>query len=378
MNDIDLKKSISRLKKCPWKDLPYSKQNWGIWMHSISSYVGRIKPAFAHFLIKELTKENQTVLDPFCGIGTIPLELDQLNRKFIGNDLNPYAVLISKSKFDRRGLDDEIKFLNKINLKNEPEPRLDSVPDWVKEYFHKKTLIEILQIKKILIKNERNFLYGCLLGILHGHRPQHLSIRTGYIIPYIPNPRPKKEYREVISRMISKVSRMYRDEVSLDVRGKILQEDSRDLSLKTSSIDAVVSSPPYYHTLDYVHSNRLRLWLSGQDDSMQEELSANLIQQRSSYLDQMDLIGKEMRRVLKNNGLLVFILGDVHLTPKKSLNTAQDISDRYEEIGFKKIDIINDQIPASKTTIVKYGGDKSIQKKKEKLDRVLIMKNVKS
>lgn len=378
MNDIDLKKSISRLKKCPWKDQPYSKQNWGIWMHSISSYVGRIKPAFAHFLIKELTKENQTVLDPFCGIGTIPLELDQLNRKFIGNDLNPYAVLISKSKFDRRGLDDEIKFLNKINLKNEPEPRLDSVPDWVKEYFHKKTLIEILQIKKILIKNERNFLYGCLLGILHGHRPQHLSIRTGYIIPYIPNPRPKKEYREVISRMISKVSRMYRDEVSLDVRGKILQEDSRDLSLKTSSIDAVVSSPPYYHTLDYVHSNRLRLWLSGQDDSMQEELSENLIQQRSSYLDQMDLIGKEMRRVLKNNGLLVFILGDVHLTPKKSLNTAQDISDRYEEIGFKKIDIINDQIPASKTTIVKYGGDKSIQKKKEKLDRVLIMKNVKS
>jgi DNA modification methylase len=171
---------------------------------------------------------------------------------------------------------------------------------------------------------------------------------------------------------------MYRDEVSLDVRGKILQEDSRDLSLKTSSIDAVVSSPPYYHTLDYVHSNRLRLWLSGQDDSMQEELSENLIQQRSSYLDQMDLIGKEMRRVLKNNGLLVFILGDVHLTPKKSLNTAQDISDRYEEIGFKKIDIINDQIPASKTTIVKYGGDKSIQKKKETLDRVLIMKNVKS
>jgi len=52
MNDIDLKKSISRLKKCPWKDQPYSKQNWGIWMHSISSYVGRIKPAFAHFLIK--------------------------------------------------------------------------------------------------------------------------------------------------------------------------------------------------------------------------------------------------------------------------------------------------------------------------------------
>lgn len=376
MNDSDLKKRIRRLKKCPWKEQPFSKQNWGIWMHSISSYVGRIKPAFAHFLIKELTTEDQVVLDPFCGIGTIPLELDQLNRKFIGNDLNPYAVLISRSKFDRRGVDEEINFLNQINLKKEPIPDLESVPIWVKEYFHKKTLVEILQLKEILIKNERNFLYGCLLGILHGHRPQHLSIRTGYIIPYIPNPKPKKEYREVIPRMISKASRMYKDEVSLDVQGKILQEDSRNLSLKTNSVNSVISSPPYYHTLDYVHSNRLRLWLCDQNDHQQEELTTNLIQQRSTYLDQMYLVGREMKRVLKKDGLLVFILGDVHLSPSKSLNTAEDIADLYEKIGFKKVDIINDQIPASKTTIVKYGGTNSIQKKKEKLDRVLIMRNV--
>ena len=92
----------------------------------------------------------------------------------------------------------------------------------------------------------------------------------------------------------------------------------------------------------------------------------------------MDLVGKELKRVLKTNGLLIFILGDVHLSPKKSLNTAEDISELYEKIGFKRIDIINDDIPASKTTIVKYGGVKSIENKKEKLDRVLIMKNDKS
>jgi DNA modification methylase len=378
MKKSDLEKSIQILKKCPWKSQPYSKQNWGIWMHSISSYVGRIKPAFAHFLIKELTNENEVVLDPFCGIGTIPLELDQLNRKFIGNDLSPYAVLISRSKFDRRGVDNEIDFLNKINLKNEPMPDLDSVPRWVKEYFHKKTLIEILQLKNILINNERDFLLGCLLGILHGHRPQHLSIRTGYIIPYIPNPKPKKEYRQVIPRMIQKSIRMYKDEVTNEVKGKILQEDSRSLSLKTNSVDSILSSPPYYHTLDYVHSNRLRLWLSDQTDDQQEELASNLIQQRHSYLDQMTLVGKELKRVLKPNSLLIFILGDVHLSPKRSLNTAQDISELYEKIGFQKIDIINDEIPASKTTLVKYGGVDSISNKKEKLDRVLIMKNVKS
>lgn len=378
MNQKQLLSRIEYLRTCPWKEYPYSKQNWGIWMHSISSYVGRIKPSFAHFLIEGLTNENDLVLDPFCGIGTIPLQLDQQNRRFIGNDLNPYAVKVSRAKFDRQGLENEISYLNNINLENEDNPDLGSVPSWVSEYFHKKTLIEILKLKDILIRDKKDFLFGCLLGILHGHRPQHLSIRTGYIIPYIPKPKPKKEYKQVIPRMIQKTTRMYKDEVQTNVYGKITQEDSRHLSLDDNVIDSVISSPPYYHTLDYVHSNRLRLWLCGSTDLDQETLTSNLIQQRSTYLDQMKLVGEELRRVLKHDGLLIFILGDVHLSPKKSLNTAEDISEIYEDLGFKKIDIIDDEIPASKTTIVKYGGSNSIQKKKEKLDRVLIMRNVKS
>ena len=55
---MNLSKEISFLKSCPWKEHPYSKQNWGVWMHSVSSYVGRIKPSFAHFLIKGLSSKG--------------------------------------------------------------------------------------------------------------------------------------------------------------------------------------------------------------------------------------------------------------------------------------------------------------------------------
>ena len=55
---INEKKIIQEIKKFYWKKEPYIKQNWGNWFHSISAYVGRIKPAFAHWLIKIATKKK--------------------------------------------------------------------------------------------------------------------------------------------------------------------------------------------------------------------------------------------------------------------------------------------------------------------------------
>ena len=97
-----MQKIIKEIKKTKWKNIPYKKQNWGNWFHSISPYVGRIKPAFAHWLIKDSTIESDLILDPFCGVGTVLLEADLLGRKSIGVDLNPYAIRIAKAKFDEK------------------------------------------------------------------------------------------------------------------------------------------------------------------------------------------------------------------------------------------------------------------------------------
>lgn len=368
-----IKKKISELEKRQWTHGTYAKQNWGVWMHSISSYIGRIKPSFAHFLIEIFTNEGDTILDPFCGVGTVPLEADNMNRKSFGNDLNPYAYMISLSKFDRRGLENELMYIKKLEKIEYIPPDISKVPDWVKTFYHEQTLQEILFYREILIEDKRHFLLGCLLGIVHGHRPSHLSMRTGYIIPYIPNPKPIAEYREVLPRLLNKATRMYKDDLPDKVKGKILFNDAKKLKIQSNSIDTIITSPPYYHTLDYVHSNRLRLWFSGVDFEEQENLSNNLIQQRNSYLESMLEVGSELRRVMKKDALCIFVLGDVHLSKTKTLNTAEDISDLYKNINFKTHGIVSDKIPASKTTIVKYGGKDSINNKKEKLDRILVM-----
>jgi hypothetical protein len=87
-------------------------------------------------------------------------------------------------------------------------------------------------------------------------------------------------------------------------------------------------------------------------------------------------VGYELKRVLKDNGKIAFVLGDVHYG-RNSKNTALDISEIYSKMRiFRTIDIIDDAIPASKTTIVKYGGVESILQKKEKLDRILILEKI--
>jgi DNA modification methylase len=372
MKDNTLENSLKRLQLKEWTKGEFSKQNWGVWMHSISSYVGRIKPSFAHFLIDIFSEENDLILDPFCGIGTIPLEADNMRRRTIANDLNPYANIITKAKFDRKGVDNELAYLRSIKLQDE-DIDIESVPDWVKIFYHPKTLGEILKIRKKLIEDQRFFLLGCLLGIIHGHRTTHLSMRTGYIIPYIPKPLPVAEYREVIPRLIEKTKRMYTDSIPEKTRGEVLFGDAKNLSIKTNSVDLIISSPPYYHTLDYVHSNRLRLWFAGVSFEEQKTLSESLIQQRYSYLNSMKEVGVELKRVLKDGAFCIFILGDVHLSEKNTLNTAEDISEIYKEIGFTTHAIVSDEIPASKTTIVKYKGSEGIKAKKAKLDRILVM-----
>ncbi|MHA1233016.1 MAG: DNA methyltransferase [Candidatus Helarchaeota archaeon] len=376
-NKFDIEKAISITRELRWRKYPYDKQHWGHWLHSLSPYQGRLTPSFAHWLIRAFSSPDMVIFDPFCGSGTVPLEADFLNRKGIGNDLNPYAYLIAKGKFDRRPLEEHLNYLKEISedvvFNNEP---IDDIPDWIKAYFHEKTLKEIIFLNKKLEKEKQYFLRACLMGILHGNRPGYLSVYTGCIIPMKPRPkshpkfRPDKdvpEYRPVIPRMAAKVMRMYSNKIKLETKGEILNEDARNLkSLKNDSIDVIISSPPYYDTLDYTNQNRVRLFFLGLNKKDQKVLKEKLIQDTQTYLNEMKKVGRELKRVLIPGGYIVYILGDVIKT-NYTINTAQKIGEVYSDIGFEILDIINDEIPLNKV---------ASRSRKKKFDRIIIMKNI--
>ena len=53
----------------------------------------------AEYIIKNLTIENQTVLDPMMGSGTTGIAALNLNRKFIGIEINSTTFEIARSKY---------------------------------------------------------------------------------------------------------------------------------------------------------------------------------------------------------------------------------------------------------------------------------------
>ncbi|HUV03462.1 MAG TPA: DNA methyltransferase [Desulfobacteria bacterium] len=67
-------------------------------LHQLSPYVGKIKPNKVRDLILTYTEPYDTILDPFSGSGTVTLESLTLNRNAIANDINPYAVTLTKAK----------------------------------------------------------------------------------------------------------------------------------------------------------------------------------------------------------------------------------------------------------------------------------------
>ena len=67
-----------------------------------------VKPlSLCRYLITLITKEGQTVLDPFLGSGSVAVAAKQIGRNFIGIELNPEYMKIAKCRIDstnERGL----------------------------------------------------------------------------------------------------------------------------------------------------------------------------------------------------------------------------------------------------------------------------------
>lgn len=356
---------IKNISKLEWKDGLYGKQSWGHSLHKIAPYVGRIKPPFAHFLIKYVTKPGDTILDPFCGIGTIPLEGSLCGRNTIGVDLNPYAITISKAKTQHNlSLEGLIDYVENLDIISKGVS-IRKIPDWVKEYYNKNTLKEILYTLNILKADEQKFIYGCLVGISQGHRPGHLSKPCAWTLPYKPRPDDPGEYRDVKTRLIAKIKRNYKDKIESSGSIKILKEDSRKLSLENESVDHIISSPPYYNTLDYVGSHRLRLAICGvYKENDKKALRDQTIQRYKDYLDEMRKVIVELYRVLKPGGYCVFVVGD-HFKGKLVINTSEELSVLFKEVGFTYYGAVEDPIPVNK----------SVQKttKKVKFERIMLL-----
>src|SRR5919106_6458772 len=73
---------------------------WGHSFHPMCSYLASFPAALAHAFIARYSRPGDVVLDPFSGRGTTPLQACAEGRIGVGNDLNPFAHLLTAAKVE--------------------------------------------------------------------------------------------------------------------------------------------------------------------------------------------------------------------------------------------------------------------------------------
>lgn len=109
----------------------WSFKERGKWATHKGNYRGNCPPQVPRNLLLKYTKENDIVLDPFCGSGTTLIECKLLNRRGIGVDINPRALNLAKErlifKYNNR-FESKLIIANSTNLKQIiPNEKIDFI-----------------------------------------------------------------------------------------------------------------------------------------------------------------------------------------------------------------------------------------------------------
>jgi DNA modification methylase len=327
-------------------------------IQQLSPYVGKLKSGMVQVLLSLYSQPGDIILDPFAGSGVVPFEAALAGRTAWASDLSPYAYVLTRAKLEAPATKAEaLSQAHEILQLVDEQARdidLDHIPDWVSDFFHPRTLQEVISAFQILKAHQNHFLTACLLGILHHVRPGFLSYPASHLVPYLrtekypPDEFPEMyQYRDLQSRLLAKIQRAYSRHLLPDNwnerQYKVWQSNAMDLSIEDLSVDSIISSPPYFGALDYARDNRLRLWFLG--CANWKELDTELTASNKVYVPQMTHCLREMERVLKPRGYCVLVLGDVKRQNGETRRTAEILANIASEGRFEVETIYDDIIP---------------------------------
>jgi len=235
--------------------------------------------------------ENSCVLDPFCGTGTTPVECKKLGIRSIGIEAHPMSHFASNTKIDwtidpdrlektaLRVAEQVLATLERQGIIDDPQPNLIHETSDACDYL---SLPE--EELKLLLKNSISPLpLHKSLNLLRaietaGYGVAHLKLALAKaLVSTISNLHfgpevgvgPAKSDAPVVSTWLGLVVRMAADLRSLHrnarTRAEVHHADSRQLTrlIRPSSIDAVITSPPYPNEKDYTRTTRLETVILG-------------------------------------------------------------------------------------------------------------------
>lgn len=296
-------------------------------LHEVS-YRACFKPQLPRFFIERLTDPGDLVHDPFMGRGTTELEAALLARRAAGADINPLATLLVAPRLRPPTLDAIKSRLDEIDLSFS-----GSTPAGFGVFFSPKTLREICALRGYLLRGERSgsldevdqFIRMVAINRLTGHSPGFFSV---YTLP--PNQaatidaqrkinrkrNQRPGYRDVRALIVRKSAALLKDltakqsaRLAALPAAQLLTADSADTpEIRRSSVDLVVTSPPFLDIVDYKADNWLRCWFAGIDPA---SVSIAQLANVDAWRRMIHGTLVEQARVLRPGGFVAFEVGEI-------------------------------------------------------------------
>jgi len=300
-----------------------SKQRAGHSLHDVS-YRACYKSQLPDFFIHRFAKQGSRIYDPFMGRGTTLIQARLRDCEVIGNDANPLASVLTGPRLNPPSCDEVAARLAEVCLNRTAE-----IDDELLVFFHSKTLAELLSWRSYFQRRRRAAKFDrtdawiemVVCNRLTGHSSGFFSV---YTLPpnqavsvesqrkINANRNQVPEYRDTKQLILKKSRQLLSDELPAGyptAASQLLAKSAEHTpEILDSSIDLIVTSPPFLDTVDYLQDNWLRMWFC------QIELSRPKLWQfrrLDDWLEKMKACFVEFRRILADNGLIAFEVGEI-------------------------------------------------------------------
>ncbi len=304
-----------------WNEFWTARQRQSHKIHEIS-YRACFKAQLPEFFISRLTSPGDTVYDPFMGRGTTPIQAALMGRKAIGVDINPLSVALTEPRLLQQRLSDIEE-----RLKNIDWSYSGNVDDELLVFFHRETLKQIYALRSwFLDRKESNQLDPTDLWIrmvainrLTGHSPGFFSVYTMPPNQAVTVDTQKKinmrraqipQKKDVPSLILKKSYSLLKDGPITESPGYTLMVASANSTPKidATSVDLVVTSPPFLDVVQYADDNWLRCWFLNIDPTT---VPISIHKRPEEWIKFARGVFKELGRVIRPDGHIAFEVGEV-------------------------------------------------------------------
>lgn len=252
--------------------------------HGFHKYPAKFFPELPRWFIKKYSRENDIVLDPFCGSGTTLIESQLNNRHSVGIDVDPFSRFLSKVKTTPLNVD-ELNYFSDMLIKQivsfvpscvkfEDIPEFPYRDNWFNE--------EIIQELTFILKNINNL--SCSVDLKNYYKICFSSIIrtvsnaddncTRTVIRKKLNKKvyPSMALTKFVEALLLNDYRMkdYSAVCPENISVEIPENnDARDLKYCDGYFDLAVTSPPYVNAVDYPRTHQLEIyWLGVEQGSL--------------------------------------------------------------------------------------------------------------